>query len=126
MLYYLSQQILDWSHGGDWENRLSFLRLFRYITVRSAGAAVTSLVLCWYLGPKLIRWLKELKFGQEYVDRAGEAGLAGLRQGKKGTPTMGGLLIVLALIFSTALWAQWNAQVELVMLAVLVLAGLGF
>jgi phospho-N-acetylmuramoyl-pentapeptide-transferase len=126
MIYYLSQQMLDWAHGSDWESRVSFLRLFRYITVRGAGAAVTALVLCWWLGPKIIRWLKQLKFGQEYADKAEEAGLAKLRVDKKGTPTMGGLLIVVALVFSTMLWAQWNAQVELTLLAVLVLAGLGF
>src|ERR1039457_1756999 len=126
MLDYLSQYILGWAHGSDWQPRLSFLRLFHYITVRSAGAAITSLLLSWSLGPKVIRWLKELKFGQEYVDIAGTAGLANLREQKKGTPTMGGLLIVLTLIFSTMLWAQWNAQVELTMLSVLVLAGLGF
>ena len=125
MLYYLSQQMLDWSHGTSWESRLSFLRLFRYITVRSAGAAVTALVLSWWLGPIIIRWLKELKFGQEYADKA-EA--AGVHHGvnKKGTPTMGGILIVLSLVLSTMLWAQWNTQVELTLLAVLVLAGLGF
>ncbi len=126
MLDYLSQYILDWAHGTDWQPRLSFLRLFHYITVRSAGAAITSLLLSWWLGPKIIRWLKELKFGQEYVDLAGEAGLATSRGNKRGTPTMGGLLIVLALVLSTMLWAQWNAQVELTMLSVLVLAGLGF
>jgi len=126
MLYFLSQRILEWARGSDWESRLSFLRLFRYITVRSAGAAITSLVLCWWLGPKVIRWLKELKFGQEYADKAEEAGLSTLRGNKKGTPTMGGILIVLALVLSTMLWAQWNAQVELTMLSVLVLAGLGF
>src|ERR1700733_5875038 len=126
MLYFLSQRILDWAHGSDWESRLSFLRLFRYITVRSAGAAITSLMLSWWLGPKIIRWLKELKFGQEYADRAEEAGLSNLRVSKRGTPTMGGILIVLALVLSTMLWAQWNAQVELTMLSVLVLAGLGF
>ncbi len=126
MFYFLSQRILEWAHGSDWESRLSFLRLFRYITVRSAGAAITSLVLCWWLGPKVIRWLKELKFGQEYADKAEEAGLSALRVNKKGTPTMGGILIVLALVLSTMLWAQWNAQVELTMLSVLVLAGLGF
>jgi len=60
------------------------------------------------------------------VDIAGGAWLANSRGSKKGTPTMGGLLIVLALVFSTMLWAQWNAQVELTMLSVLVLAGLGF
>ncbi len=126
MLDYLSQYLLDWAHGSDWQPRLSFLRLFHYITVRSAGAAVTSLLLSWWLGPMVIRRLKELKFGQEYADKAEEAGLSNLRGSKKGTPTMGGILIVLALLISTMLWAQWNAQVELTMLSVLVLAGLGF
>ena len=126
MLYYLSQKILEWAHGTDWESQLSFLRLFHYITVRSAGAAITSLLLSWWLGPKVIHWLKELKFGQEYSDKAEEAGLSGMRVNKKGTPTMGGILIILALVLSTMLWAQWNAHVELTMLSVLVLAGLGF
>jgi len=127
MLYYLSQYILDLVHGTEWESRLSFLRLFHYITVRSAGAAVTSLGLSWWLGPKIIQWLKQLKFGQEYADKAEEAGDFKTRiLSKKGTPTMGGLLIIVALVFSTMLWAQWNAQVELTLLSVLVLAGLGF
>lgn len=127
MLYYLSQQILDWAHGADWESRVSFLRLFRYITVRSAGAAVTALVLSWWLGPWIIRMLKEMKFGQEYADRAEEAGDFKTRiLSKKGTPTMGGVLIITTLLFSTMLWAQWNPLVELTMLAVLVLSGLGF
>lgn len=126
MLYYLSQKILKAVQGSDWESQLSFLRLFHYISVRCAGAAITSLILSWWLGPKIIRWLKELKFGQEYADKAEEAGLGGLRVNKKGTPTMGGILIVLALVLSTMLWAQWNAHVELTMLSVLVLAGLGF
>jgi phospho-N-acetylmuramoyl-pentapeptide-transferase len=125
MLYLLSQHILDWAHGTEWESRLAFLRLFKYITVRSAGAAVTSLLLCWWLGPKIICWLKDLKFGQEYADKAEESGVRHVVD-KKGTPTMGGILIVLSLVISTMLWAQWNAQVELTMLSVLVLAGLGF
>jgi phospho-N-acetylmuramoyl-pentapeptide-transferase len=127
MLYYLSQQLLDWSHGTVWESRFSWLRLFRYITVRSAGAAITALLLSWWLGPKIIRWLKHLKFGQDYADKAEEAGgLAARVLSKKGTPTMGGVLIVMVLVFSTMLWTEWNAQVELTLLAVLVLAGLGF
>jgi phospho-N-acetylmuramoyl-pentapeptide-transferase len=127
MLYYLSQQILDWSHGTAWESRLSFLRLFRYITVRSAGAAITALILSWWLGPKIIHWLKTLKFGQDYKDRAEEAGgLAARILSKRGTPTMGGVLIVVVLVFSTMLWSEWNAQVELALLVVLVLSGLGF
>ncbi len=127
MLYYLSQRILDWAHGSDWESQLSFLRLFKYITVRCAGAAITSLLLSWLFGPAIIRWLKQLKFGQEYSDKAEEAGgLAARVLSKKGTPTMGGIMIIVSLVGSTMLWAQWNAQVELTLLSVLVLAGLGF
>ena len=127
MLYYLSQLILDESQGTPWEARLSFLRLFRYITVRSAGAAITALVLSWWLGPKIIRWLKQLKFGQDYADIAETTGgLQARVLSKKGTPTMGGVLIVAVLAFSTILWTQFNAQVELTLLSVLVLCGLGF
>jgi len=127
MLYYLSQQLLDWSAGTHWADHLSALRLFRYITVRSAGAAITALILSWWLGPKIIHWLKQLKFGQDYADKAEETGGLGARVlSKKGTPTMGGILIIAVLVFSTMLWTQWNAQVELTMLSVLVLAGLGF
>ena len=127
MLYYLSQKLLDWSAGTHWADHLSALRLFRYITVRSAGAAITALILSWWLGPKIIRWLKQLKFGQDYADKAEVAGGLGARVlSKKGTPTMGGILIVAVLVFSTMLWAQWNAQVELTLLSVLVLSGLGF
>jgi phospho-N-acetylmuramoyl-pentapeptide-transferase len=82
--------------------------------------------LSWWLGPKIIHWLKTLKFGQDYKDKAEEAGLASRALSKRGTPTMGGFLIVSVLVFSTMLWAQWNAQVELTLLAVLVLSGLGF
>jgi phospho-N-acetylmuramoyl-pentapeptide-transferase len=126
MLYYFSQRILDWAHGSDWESRLAFLRLFRYITVRSAGAALTALVLSLWFGPFIIRKLKEMKFGQEYVDIATEKGGLKNRLDKSGTPTMGGVLIITALLFSTMFWAQWNPLVELAMLVVLVLSGLGF
>ncbi|HEY1661297.1 MAG TPA: phospho-N-acetylmuramoyl-pentapeptide-transferase [Verrucomicrobiae bacterium] len=128
MIYYLSQWLLDWSHGTAWESRLSWLRLFHYITVRSAGAAVTALGLSWWLGPKIIHWLKQLKFGQDYADKAEEAGgLAARVLSKKGTPTMGGVLIVTVLVFSTVLWTELdNKLVLLTLLSVIVLAGLGF
>ncbi|MGO8836948.1 MAG: phospho-N-acetylmuramoyl-pentapeptide-transferase [Limisphaerales bacterium] len=128
MLYYLSQLLLDWSKGTPWADHLSALRLFRYITVRSAGAAVTALMLSWWLGPKIIHWLKQLRFGQDYADKAEEAGgLAARVLSKKGTPTMGGILIVAVLFFSTVLWTQLDSKlVLLTLLSVLVLSGLGF
>ena len=73
MLYHLSQRLLEWSARTVWAERLSALRLFRYITFRSAGAAITALLLSWWLGPKVIRWLKQLKFGQDYEDKAEQA-----------------------------------------------------
>jgi len=128
MFYLISQQMLDWAKGTAWADHLSALRLFHYITVRSAGAAITALVLSWWLGPGIIQWLKQQKFGQEYADKAEEAGgLAARVLSKKGTPTMGGLLIVTVLFFSTLLWAQLdNKLVLLTLLSVVVLAGLGF
>ena len=97
MFYYLSQYLLEWSAGTEWADRLSALRLFRYITFRSAGAAVTALVLSWWLGPRVIAWLKQLKFGQEYADKAeAGGGMAARLLSKKGTPTMGGILIVVS------------------------------
>ncbi len=127
MLYYLSQEILKWSAGTPWAEEVSALRLFRYITVRSAGAALTALIVSLWLGPKVIAWLKRLKFGQEYKDKAESAAdLQGRLVSKKGTPTMGGILIVLALNFTTLIWAQWNTLIQLTLLSVVVLTGLGF
>src|SRR5215216_4828807 len=127
MFYYLSQKLLEWSAGTPWAGRLSFLRLFGYITVRSAGAAITALVLSWWLGPKVIAWLKQVKFGQQYADKAEELGGLLARTGSKmGTPTMGGILIVTIMDATALLWAQWNTLMQLTLLSVLVLAGLGF
>ena len=127
MFYYLSQYLLTLSAGTEWADRLSSLRLFRYITFRSAGAALTALVLSWWLGPTVIAWLRQLKFGQEYADKAeAGGGLAARILSKKGTPTMGGILIVVVLNLTTLLWAQWNTLVQLTLLSVVVLTGLGF
>jgi phospho-N-acetylmuramoyl-pentapeptide-transferase len=127
MFYYFTQYLMDQSAGTSWESDLSGLRLFHYITFRSAGAAVTSFLLSLWLGPKVIAWLKELSFGQNYRDRAEVAGnLTGREPRKMGTPTMGGLLIVMTLNFTTLLWAQWNMLIVLTLLSVVVLAGLGF
>ncbi len=127
MLYYLSQWVLERAADGPWEEPLSALRLFRYITVRSAGAATTALLLSWWFGPPVIAWLKRLRFGQEYRDRAEEAGRLDKRLlEKKGTPTMGGILIIGVLNLSALLWTQWNTLVLLTLLSTAVLSGLGF
>src|ERR1700722_17894303 len=112
MLYYLSQYLMEQSTGTAWESEVSALRLFRYITFRSAGAAVTALLLSLWFGPKVIAWLKELSFGQNYRDRAEVAGnLTGREPRKMRAQKLAGLLFVLAVNLTTLLWAQWNTLV---------------
>lgn len=95
------------------------LNLFGYITVRAAGAALTALALSLLLGPRLIVFLREKKVGQ--VQRAdGPA----THLGKQGTPTMGGLLIVLAVGLSTLLWMRPDNRFTWLLLGVT--AGLAF
>src|ERR1043166_7981812 len=127
MLFTVSQYLLKIAAGTSWEDPLSFLRLFRYITFRSGGAAVTALAFSWWLGPKLITWLKRVKFGQNYQDKAEETGgLTARENNKKGTPTMGGILIVTVMAWTDLHSGQWNTLVQVALLAVIVLTGLGF
>ncbi len=127
MIYYLSQYLLKLSEEAGFRQDISFLRLFRYISFRSAGALITALLLSWWLGPKVIAWLKHLKFGQQYADKAEEVGKIETRLiSKKGTPTMGGILIVAVMDITALVWAQWSTLVALTLISVLVLAGLGF
>jgi phospho-N-acetylmuramoyl-pentapeptide-transferase len=126
VLYYLSQQLLDWSAGTAWEDPLSGLRVFRYVTFRTAGAAVTALGLSLLLGPAFIRWLRRVKFGQHYDDAAAQSGGRTERERKRGTPTMGGLLMVVAIDLTALLWTQWNSLVVLTLVSLVGLAALGF
>lgn len=127
MLYYLTQWLLEAVQGTEWAERLSPLRVFRYITFRTAGGAITALLLSLWLGPHVINWLRRLKFGQEYQDKAEEGGdLKARLLSKRGTPTMGGILVIGVLDISALLWAQWNPLVLLTLLSVAVLCGLGF
>jgi len=104
--------------------------VFKYVTFRSAGAAVTALLLSLLLGPRVIAWLRDLRFRQDYrpkdVAPGTDATAAAADLAKRGTPTMGGILMVGVLDVTVLLWAQWNAQVLLTALSLIVLAGLGF
>jgi phospho-N-acetylmuramoyl-pentapeptide-transferase len=83
--------------------------LFTYISFRAAGAMITALFLAFAVGPEIIRRLREHKIGQ--VIRA--EGLAS-HQGKRGTPTMGGLIILLATVIPTLLWARLDIRFTMV------------
>jgi phospho-N-acetylmuramoyl-pentapeptide-transferase len=128
VFYYLSQILLHATEGTKWTViTLPLNRLLGYITVRSGAAAVTALLLSWFLGPMVIRWLKRLKFGQQYRDKAEETGPMPARIiSKQGVPTMGGILIITVLDLSALLWTQWTPLVLLTLLSLVVLTGLGF
>ena len=76
-------------------------RVFQYATVRTAFASLTALFLCIGLGPVLIRKLRQIQIGQ-YIREDGPQS----HTSKAGTPTMGGLLIVISIFVPTLLWAN--------------------
>jgi len=98
--------------------------LFRYITFRSGAACLTALIVSFILGPPIIRWLRSLqRNGQPIRDDGPERHLIE----KKGTPTMGGVLILVALTVSTLLWADLrNGFVWAVLFVTLGYGALGF
>jgi len=97
----------------------SFFNLFQYITFRTVYALVTSLVLCWLMGPLFIGWLKTHQGkGQPIRNDGPQTHLI-----KQGTPTMGGVLILLSLTVATLLWADLTSA--FVWLALLVTLGYG-
>ena len=106
MLLSLSQWLL--TQFPEW----GFLRVFQYITFRAVMSSMTALLIGLSLGPLVIRKLTELKIGQPIRDYGMQSHLA-----KRGTPTMGGALILLGIGVATLLWFDWtNRFVWVVML----------
>jgi|SRR3989339_454803 len=93
--------------------------LFQYITFRVGGAILTSLLICFIFGPPLIRYLQRLKIGQTVRNDGPASHLS-----KAGTPTMGGLLILVSMVISTLLWARLDNRFILLTLAGTVWLGL--
>jgi phospho-N-acetylmuramoyl-pentapeptide-transferase len=114
MLYYLFFFAL--------RRHFSPLNVFRYITVRTAVASLTALALSLLLGPWMIERLRAMQVKQ-YIREEGPKG----HQSKAGTPTMGGLLIVSAIVVPTLLWADLrNTYVLLAVGATLAFGAIGF
>jgi len=113
MLYHLLYPLRDTFSG---------FNVFRYITFRSAGAVLTALIVTFILAPSMIAWLRRLRVGQHDRSDGPQTHLA-----KQGTPTMGGLLIVAALVSSALLWSDLtNKYVWIVLFATLTFGGIGF
>jgi phospho-N-acetylmuramoyl-pentapeptide-transferase len=90
-----------------------FFRVFQYITFRAVMAALTALLIGLAAGPAVIRRLRELKIGQPVRGYGMETHLS-----KSGTPTMGGVLILLSITISTLLWADWSNRFIWIVLVV--------
>jgi len=109
MLYHLLVDLSD---------QFSALNAFRYLTLRTILSAVTALAIALLIGPKMIRWLNHLRVGQQIRDDGPQSHLQ-----KAGTPTMGGTLILVAILAGTLAWADLTNY--RVWVAVLVTAGFG-
>ena len=117
MLLSLSQWLLQMS-----PEAFSFLRVFQYLTFRAVLAAMTSLLIGLAFGPWVIRRLTELKIGQPIREYGLQAHL-----GKRGTPTMGGVLVLIGIGVSTLLWFDWsNRFVWVVMLVTFGFGAIGW
>ncbi|MBI1766611.1 MAG: phospho-N-acetylmuramoyl-pentapeptide-transferase [Acidobacteria bacterium] len=111
MFYYLLYELLFKRYAAQMPV-LKVFNVFQYVTFRTAYAAVTALLLSLVFGPLVIRKLREFKFGQE-IREEGPAH----HQVKRGTPTMGGVLIIGSVLVSTLLWANlktWSVWVAIV------------
>ena len=96
-----------------------FFNLFRYLTFRTGGAIMTALIISFLIGPRMIRWLKKKqKEGQPIRDDGPQTHFV-----KAGTPTMGGLMILISVTISTLLWADLSNM--FVWYALLVMVGYG-
>jgi phospho-N-acetylmuramoyl-pentapeptide-transferase len=96
--------------------------LFRFQTFRAAGAVVTAFLVAFYFGPAIIRRLRMLKVGQVVRTEGPQSHL-----GKSGTPTMGGVMIILSTVIPTLLWAELTNPYTITAVVVLLwLGALGF
>ncbi|HAY39698.1 MAG TPA: phospho-N-acetylmuramoyl-pentapeptide-transferase, partial [Desulfobacteraceae bacterium] len=101
---------------------LSVFNVFRYITFRTIYASLTAFLICFFLGPWVIRKLSYMQIGQYVRDDGPQTHLK-----KAGTPTMGGTLIILSITVSTLLWANLtNYFVWIVLLVTVGYGGIGF
>ena len=117
MLYYLLYPLRDIWFG---------FNVFKYITFRAAMGAVTAFILSLILGPIVIRWLYKLKIGEQVRKERYMESLSEFYKTKEGTPTMGGLLILLVIVLSTVLWADiFHKYILLALFSTIFLGAIG-
>ena len=106
MLYYFLIPLID---------SFSFLNLFKYITFRAGGALFTSLIICFLIGPGIIKFLKSIQKDGQPIRKDGPKHHL-LK--KAGTPTMGGTMILISMIFSIVLWANLSNYLVILVLMI--------
>src|SRR6266850_2654842 len=122
MIYYVLYELL-YNHfkEKDWF-LIKALNVFQYVTFRTAYASVTALLLSLLFGNRVINALKTWNVGQQIREEGPQAHMA-----KRGTPTMGGVLIVGSVVISTVLWAKLSSvYVWIVVTATLLFGAIGF
>lgn len=110
----------------EFEHLFGPLRLFESITFRAIMAAITALLLGFWIAPRLFARLRALKMGQSLRTKEEVNALADLHAHKKDTPTMGGLMIFLAVSIAVFLWAKLNIYVTMALFVFTGLTFLGF
>ena len=99
-----------------------YFNVIKYISFRAAGAAITALFICFLIGPKIIRTLIVSHFGETIRKNGPESHLK-----KEGTPTMGGIIILMAIILPTFLWAKLsNPFIQIILFSVIWMGLIGF
>ncbi len=127
MLYYLSELSDLAAKQGISNDLLKALNVFSYITFRAICAGITAFLISVLFGNFVIRKLISLKFGQPIRTAAEVHKLHELHGSKKGTPTMGGILLIGSIVISTLLWAKpENPFVWLVLFSAVFLGAIGF
>ena len=113
MLYYLLYPLKD---------LFSPLNVFQYITFRSAIAAILALIISFILGPVIINHLRKNQIGEQIRKHGPQS-----HYSKEGTPTMGGLIILLAIILPTLLFADiYNPFVQILVISTIWMGLIGF
>ena len=113
MIYHLLYSLHD---------QISVLNVVRYITFRTAYASLTALLLAMWLGPWIIHRLRQFQIGQQ-IREDGPAS----HMSKAGTPTMGGILIVISIVLPTLMWSDLtNAYIWMALISFLLFSAVGF
>jgi UDP-N-acetylmuramyl pentapeptide phosphotransferase/UDP-N-acetylglucosamine-1-phosphate transferase len=122
MIHWIFYEWLYNSYEGGGSYLVKALNVFQYVTFRTAYASVTALLISLVFGKRVIQALKSWNVGQQIREEGPQAHMA-----KRGTPTMGGVLIIGSVLISTLLWAKLSSlYVWIVMIAFLLFGVIGF